>query len=286
MVAAGRLVADVDQGAQARDGAERLVAVHRLVRRPPAPGFDARPVGLAELDQRLVEGEPRHLGAGLLTRRLDDVAPGGGAVDVAEHPLDEDRVRLAHEIGVGSQPVDREPALQRPHPGGVDQRLGLVLGHLAVPVGEPLERDLAAPLGGVLRGGLAGVPQVAGDQRQQHPRGLRHRVGLDVDEALQRVVLAPVQQPPRAQDAVGIAPVEADVVGEGRVGDRVVGVDDDAPGRADHEGVGLVRPRALPVVAASQPGAGMRPREVWPSWRSGWRPTICWATVLRRRARG
>ena len=123
-----------------------------------------------------------------------------------------------------------------------------MLAHLAVPVGQPLQRHLPPPLGAARGRRLARVPEVARDQRQQHPRRLGDGVGLDLHEAVQRVVLPVAEQLARPDDAVAVAPVEAQVVGEGRVGDAVVGVDHDPARRVDHPGVVVEGPHPLPVV--------------------------------------
>ena len=107
VVAARGALADVHQELQHRHGAERLVQVHRLVRVAPAPALEPRAVGLLELDQRVVEREPRHLRTGLGGGRLLHVAPGAGAVDVAVDPLEEHRLRPRHR---GRRAVRARPA--------------------------------------------------------------------------------------------------------------------------------------------------------------------------------
>ena len=63
---------------------------------------------------------------------------------MAVDALDEHRLGTGDEGGERAELVLDQPVLQGADPGGVDQRLGGVLGHLAVPVRQPLERLLAA----------------------------------------------------------------------------------------------------------------------------------------------
>ncbi|MPL79212.1 hypothetical protein SDC9_25087 [bioreactor metagenome] len=247
IAARGRLP-DVHQPVQDRRLAEHGMVVQRLMRIAPAPAFDIGPVFRLQLQERLVKRDPRDVGAGLDRCRLHHVAPAAGALGVAEHALDEQRLEMGEFRGERAELVADQPVLQVPHPGGIDQRLGQVLVHVAIPGGEQFERALAQPFGRALGCGLAGEPQVLADERQQVARGGRDGVELGRDEAFARMHLALAHQPRQAQHALAVAPVEADIVGEGAVDHLVVGVDDDAAlGVEEARVVGIGQP-ALPAV--------------------------------------
>jgi hypothetical protein len=152
------------------------------------------------------------------------------------------------DAGEGAQFVADQPVLERAHPGGVEERLGHVLVHLAVPFGQERERALAQAIGRAFRRRVARVPQVRADERQDRAGREGDGVELRLDEAFARVDLARLHEPAPALDALGVAPVVAHVEGEGLVGDLVVGVAEDASLGVDDRGVrGIVHP-ALPAV--------------------------------------
>jgi hypothetical protein len=97
---------------------------------------------------------------------------------------------MGEGAGEGAELVADQPRLKRAHPGGVDQRLGQMLVHLAVPFGEQRQRALAQRSGRAFGRGLAGEPQIRADQRQERARGEGHGVELRLDEALAGMDLA------------------------------------------------------------------------------------------------
>ena len=246
---------DVDEPRQEGHPPQHRVILPRLMRVAPAPAFDIRPEAGLKLQQRLVEGCARDVGAAFLGGGLHDVAPATGPVGIAEDPFDEERLKMGEFLRQRSQFVADQPGLQCPHPGGEDQRLRQMLVHLAVPRGQKFQRALAGALGRAIGGGFSGEPQIGADQRQEPARGGADRIELSGDEAVARMDLALAHEPRQALDPLAVAPIVADMVREGPFEQLVIRVDDDTARRALEARVGGEGQGALPAVARLPAGA-------------------------------
>ena len=177
-----------------------------------------------------------------------DIAPGRSAIGIAEHALDKDRVRVVKLISQGAEIIADQPILKRAHPGGVNQRLGQVFVHLAVPLCQKRQRALAQALWCALGGGLAGEPQIGTDQWQKRAGGKAYVVKLGLDKAVAGMHLAVLHQASPAVHALRVAPKKAHVQREGPVNHLVVGVAEDSALRCNEFGVGGIGQHPLPAV--------------------------------------
>ena len=209
----------------------------RLMRIAPTQAFQRRAVILVDPDQRIIQCHACNIGAGFDRRGLLDIAPSGGAVDIAVDPLDEDRIGMREFARQRPQIVADQPVLQRTQPGGVDQRLGQMLVHLAIPVRQQRQRTLTLAFRCALGRGLAGEPQVRADQRQQRARGEADRIQLRFDETVAGMDLAVLHQAPPAMDPLRIAPKKAHMQRKGTVHGLVVGIPQNAPAGAMNSGL-------------------------------------------------
>jgi len=185
---------------------------------------------------------------------LHDIAPDGGAIYIAVDALDEERFEMAELLRERADFVADQALLQRAQPAGVDQRLGQVLGHLAIPAGQQIKCHLALAGGGALGGGLPGEPKISGNERQQRAGGEGHIVELCLDEAVAGVDLPVQHQASPALHALGVAIAVADMVGEGTVDHLVIGVAQDAAFGVFKERVGRVGHHPEPAVLRKPAG--------------------------------
>ena len=176
--------------AQTRHPAERGVFVPRLVDVAPAPAGHVAAEPARQVQDRGVQRLPRDGRAAFDRGGLHHVAPDARAARVAEHRVDERGPEARERIRQRPQLVLHQPRLQLRHPRRIDQRLGQVLAHVAVPFGQQRKRVLPLPLGRALRGGLSREPQVRAHQRQQRAGGRADGVELGCDEAVARMNLA------------------------------------------------------------------------------------------------
>ena len=192
----------------------------------PLPFVDIRSLAARDPVQRAVEREGDLILAGLGLARAAVVAPAGLVADDAHHQR-----HIGHDHGleqVLAQLVGQQAALQLPDPRRIDQRLGAVGQHEAVPAAHQLVHP-----------GGAGVARRALQQERQHVGGVAGEiVGLHDDHAVDRMALDLAQQLVGAELAVGLAPVAGDEVAVVVGHHACVGVDDDAARR-------IVDPRQL-----------------------------------------
>ncbi len=243
---------------------ERHIAQHRMVmsglmRVAPAQALEGLAIAFGNPDQRIVERHAGGVGAGLDRRRLLDIAPGGGAIDIAEHPFDEDRIGVVEFARERPEVITNEAVHQGAHPCGIEEWLWQVFVHFAVPVGEHGERALAQAFGRAFGRGFAGEPEIGPDQRQEGAGGKADGVELRLDKAVAGVHLAALHEPAPAVDALGVAPEVADMHGKGAVHHLVVGIAEDATGGGHELGVGGKGQHALPAVFRQPAACGHAP---------------------------
>ena len=214
----------------------------------PAPAFQIGPIAFRQLQQRIVQRQTGDVSAGFHRRRLNHIAPDRGACRVAVDPFDEQRLGVNERIGQRAKLIPRQAFLQRTQPCFGDQRFGQMFVHLAVPLGQQGQRALAQTFGGAFGGRFTGKPQIGPDQRQQAAGGGRNRIQLRLDKALAGMHRARLHQRQPALDALRIAPVKADMVGEGAVHRLVVGIAQKAAHRVHKARVAVIGQHPGPAV--------------------------------------
>ena len=159
-------------------------------------------------------------------------------------------------IGQGANFIARQTVLQRAQPCLGDQRLGQMFIHLAVPIGQQLQRLLAHPLGRAVRGCVAGKPQIGTDKRQQAARGGGNRIQLRLDKAVAGMHGAGLHQRKPALNTLRVAPIKADMKGKGPVDDFVVGIAQKPRGWVHKARIIGIGQDSRPTVCAFPTGGG------------------------------
>ena len=251
----GRL-ADVHEPVEHRHFAQNRVVMGRLMRIAPAQAFEGGTVCFLDPDDGVVEGEAGDLRAGFPRGGLFDVTPRGCAIDIAVDPFDEKRLDMGKLVGKRAQLIADQAVLQGTNPSVVDQRLGQVFVHLTVPVGQQRERALALAFRGAVGGRFPGEPQIGTDQGQQGARGEADGIKLGLNKAFAGVDLARLHKAFPALNALAVAPIIGDMVGERAFDGLVVGVAQNAAIRVNKDRVNHLVHAAFPAVFRAPAGAG------------------------------
>ena len=231
----------------------------RLVRVAPAQGFKLRSVGFVDVEQRVIQGQPGHVGAGFHRGGLAHVAPDACPVHIAKDAFDEQRFHMAERVGHRAQFVPDQPVLQFAQPCRIDQRFGQVFVHLTRPASQKGQGALALTLSRAFWCGLTGEPQFRPNQGQQGTRSNADRIQLRLNKAVARMHLTRLHQTLPALHPLRVPPKVGHVVGKRTVHGFVVGIAQNTPVGRDKFRVGRKGQHALPAVAFNPAGGWNAP---------------------------